>query len=423
MQTNQNRTFKPVRFALLGEHLSHSFSKTIHELFSRHRYDLVELDEDELQSQLDSDEYSGYNVTIPYKQSVIPMLDESSKEMQGVGACNTIVVRNGKKSGFNTDYDGIAATFQKAGVDVKGKKAAILGRGGARKAFEAYLRNHDAAEILIVYYRNAEDSITYQELLEKHPDIEILINATPVGMYPKIADSPLDLRPFKNLEFVFDAIYNPLQTKLLEQARELDIPYSNGLLMLVEQARKAHEYFLEKRIPQSLSDHVYNSVYKDALNIVLIGMPSSGKSTLAQILGEKLDKTVIDLDHEIERRQKRSIPDIFEEGGEPLFRDIETRVLKKVAGKTGIILATGGGTILKEENVNLLKQNGLVFYLDRPLEKLVSHDENRPLLKKGIENLYVQRKGFYESASDLIIENDSSLEQAARDIIHEYYKY
>lgn len=409
---------KQNQIGLIGKSLKHSYSKQIHESFEDHPYELIELTEDELELFLSQPQFKGINITIPYKQAVLPHLDFIDPACRSIGACNCIVNHNGLLFGYNTDILGIEETFRLHNISPAGKKILILGNGGATKAFAAYARANKAADIQIVYYKPAENTISYQEAYEKHHDADIVLNATPVGMFPRIEGSPIDLSRFDHLEFVFDAVYNPSQTSLLQQAQALGIPYANGLPMLVEQARKANELFFSRPLNPERSKEIMIDILQQSLNIVLIGMPSSGKSLLATLLSQRTKKKLIDMDAWIEKRENRKIAQIFEQEGEEAFRFLESKLAQHLSLHQKSIISTGGGVILNPANMEALSKNGLIVYVDRPLELLVHEDPERPTLKQGIANLYEKRAPLYHKYADLVVYNDGSL----KDVIHSLEK-
>lgn len=397
-----------MQYGLIGEHLGHSFSKMIHEKFGYYHYDLKEISKDMIVDYFKERSFKGINVTIPYKEIAFKACDHLDEQAKSIQACNCIVNKDGKLYGHNTDYDGIVETFKHFNIDLKNKKVLILGKGGASKAFEAVCKDHQASLVKIVYYKPYPECITYEDVKKDYLNADILINATPVGMAMHSNESPIDLTLFTNLEFVFDAIYNPLNTKLIQQAKKLNIPCTNGLLMLVAQAKYAAEYFLDRKIDVSL-DHLVDMIIFQTCNLVFIGMPSCGKSTISRYLANSLHKEWIDLDEEIEKKAGMKISDIFKKYGENKFRDIETEVTLKNCTKNNVVIACGGGIILREKNIDALSQNGIIIYLDRPLNRLIQHDPSRPKLKEGIHTLYKERKSLYENTCDIKIKNDKTI--------------
>lgn len=399
-----------MEYGLIGEHLGHSFSKIIHEKFGYYHYDLNEIPKNQIENYFEEHPFKGINVTIPYKEIAFKACDYLDDQAKSIQACNCIVNKDGKLYGHNTDYDGIVETFKHFDINLKNKKILILGKGGASKAFEAVCKDHQATMVQIVYYKPHPGCITYEEVQRSYLDADILINATPVGMALHSNASPIDLSLFTNLEFVFDAIYNPLNTKLIQQAKQLNIPCTNGLLMLAAQAKYAAEYFLDRKIDMDL-DSLVDTIISQTCNLVFIGMPSCGKSTISRELADCLHKEWIDLDEEIEKEARMKISRIFEKYGEDTFRNIETQVTLKNSVKNNIVIACGGGIILREENIKALSQNGIIIYLDRPLDRLIRHDPARPKLKEGIHTLYKERKSLYEKACDIKVKNDKTIQK------------
>ena len=406
---------------LIAEHLGHSFSGPIHEAIGDYPYELKELRPEEMEPFLRERDFQGINVTIPYKQTVMPFLDEISPEALAIDAVNTIVNRNGKLYGYNTDFGGMKALIARMGLELQDKKVLILGTGGTSKTALAVARSLKAREVRKVSRSGREGAITYEEAVKSHKDAQILINTTPCGMFPRADAQPVDLGAFHQLEGVVDAIYNPLSTELVLSAREKGIRAQGGLYMLVAQAVLAAGYFTGKDYPADLTDRIYTKLLKDKLNLVLIGMPSSGKSTLGLALEKLLDKAYLGLDKQIVIKDGRSIPEIFAENGEGFFRDLECEVTAEAAVLNSRIIATGGGGILRQENVRRLKRNGVLVYLDRPLEQLLPTDD-RPLADSTdkIRRLYEIRRPLYQAAADITITEWSSIEKTLAQILQEW---
>ncbi len=394
-----------MEYGCIGEHLSHSFSKEIHALLASYSYELCEVEKTALDAFMTKRDFKAINVTIPYKQDVIPYLTEISPEAKAIGAVNTIVNREGKLYGYNTDFYGIVAALERMGFRrLDGKKALILGTGGTSRTAHAVLTHLGASEIYRVSRTGKDGALTYEEALAHHTDAAFLFNATPAGMYPNPDGTPMDLTPFHSLEGVFDAVYNPLRTRLVTEARAKGIKAECGLYMLVAQAFRAVEIFLDKELPVSLLNQAYEKVSASKENIILIGMPSSGKSTLGKALAEKLSRPFFDSDDEIVKQEKRKITDIFANEGEEAFREIEKKAIASLAAKTASVIATGGGAILKEENVKRLKQNGKVIFLDRPLSDLIpTADRPTASSAEAIQKRYQERYAKYLSAADMVL--------------------
>ena len=406
-----------MEYGCIGEHLSHSFSKEIHARLADYAYDLCELPKDALPAFMTKKDFKAINVTIPYKKDVIPYLDEISPEAKAIGAVNTIVNKNGKLYGYNTDFYGIKAALGKMGFEsLSGKKVLILGTGGTSRTAYAVAKDMGAKTVLRVSRTpNATDPLTtvsYEEAIAHHSDAAFIFNTTPVGMYPSIDPSPISLDAFDRLEGVFDAVYNPLRTTLVLDARSRGIAAEGGLYMLVSQAFYAVEIFLDKKLSASLLDKTFDAVRKSKENIVLIGMPSSGKSTLGAHLSEYLKRPLYDSDACIIEREKRSIPDIFESDGEAFFRDVEEKAIAALAELTGAVIATGGGAILRDANVRRLKQNGTLVLLDRSPEKLTP-TADRPTANdfEAIRRRYNERYARYTAVADCHISADGTVNE------------
>lgn len=409
-----------MEYGLIGKKLGHSFSKTLHSMFADYDYELREVSENELDEFMRKKDFSGINVTIPYKQAVIPYLDEIDEAARKIGAVNTVVNRNGKLYGYNTDFGGLKMLIEKQGFDYKNKKVLILGTGGTSKTANAVAKSQGACEVFHVS-RKGELNYTNAHLL--HPDASFIINTTPCGMYPDNYSAPIELSAFKNLSGVTDVIYNPVNTTLSLEAKRLNINADCGLYMLVCQAVLAFEKFKEKELDSKrIAQEVFKRLLKDKQNIVLIGMPGSGKSTVGKVLSKITGKPFVDTDDEISERYG-VISDIFKEKGEAYFRTLETETVKEVSQQGGKIIATGGGAILKRENVSALKQNGVLFFLNRPIENIVP-TADRPLssdveaLKKRFEERYEK----YLEAADYEITADDSIQDAANKIREIFYE-
>jgi shikimate dehydrogenase len=383
-------------FGLLGEKLSHSFSPLIHSHLADYEYLLYEKAPAEVETFLLHGVFDGLNVTIPYKKTVIPFCDELSDIAKKIGSVNTLIRRpDGSLFGDNTDYYGFLYLLRKAGADVRGKKAVILGSGGSSVTVKALLEDQGAGEIITVS-RSGENNY---DNISKHADAYILINTTPVGMYPNNGVSPVCLSIFKNCAAVLDIIYNPARTKLLLDAEELGIVCTNGLPMLVAQAKRACELFLGTTINDEKTDDIATIISRKMANILLIGMPGSGKSSVGAELAELTDRAFFDTDTLIAEKAGKSIPEIFGEDGEAVFRNMETDALAEVTKKSGCVIATGGGIVKKPENLRLMRQNGIPVFLDRELSALPV--SGRPLSQQqGVEALAKERIPLYEQWSE-----------------------
>ncbi|MBE6787535.1 MAG: shikimate dehydrogenase [Ruminococcaceae bacterium] len=394
-------------YAIIGEKLSHSFSKEIYTKYFGLDYGVKELQLEEVGPLLQKREFKGINVTIPYKQTVIPYLDEISDVAKKIGAVNVIVNDNGKLKGYNTDILGLKANIENVGINLKDKDVLILGDGATSKNAYAVAEMCGAKTINKVSRENKTDTITYEQAKEMK-NTQVIINTTPVGMYPKIEGCLVDLNCFPALEGVFDAVYNPLCPKLVVEAKKRGITACGGLYMLISQAVFAVEKFKNLPYSQSKTNDIFKEIYKSKENIVLVGMPGSGKTTVGKLLAEQLGREFIDTD-EIIANEYGNITEIFETRGEGEFRNIETCVIKQVSALQGKVIATGGGAVLKQENIDLLRLNGKIYFLDRPLESLVATDD-RPLSNDSekLENLYNQRYKIYLNCCDKqIISNNT----------------
>ena len=407
-----------MKYGLIGEKLSHSFSKEIHESLGGYEYEIVEIPRDGLDAFMKKHDFTAINVTIPYKEEVIPYLDFVSDRAREIGAVNTIVNKGGKLFGYNTDFSGMTDLINSAGIEISGKKVLIAGTGGTSKTSYAVVRALGAREIYKLSRSEKEGAITYGEAYEKHSDAEIIINTTPSGMFPNIDGLPIDPGRFPRLCGAIDAIYNPLRTKFIQKAESMGAAATGGLYMLVAQGVRASEIFLGKNYPEGATDKIYNEILKSKENIVLAGMPGCGKSTIGRLLAERLGRPFFDLDDEITKAEGKPITEIFAEGGESFFRDIESRVLREsLAHRSGAVIATGGGAILRDENVRLLKQNGRIYFLDRPIEQLMPTPD-RPLASspEAIIKRYKERFPRYCHVSDVHLKTDGIAEHAAEDI-------
>jgi len=408
-----------MKYGLIGEKLAHSFSPEIHKEFGNDDYVLCPIKKDKLADFLRAKDFCGINVTIPYKQDVIPYLDEIDKTAEQIGAVNTIIKdKNGKLIGYNTDCYGFSALLSYNNISVKNKKCLVLGSGGASKT-ACHVLNESQVSECIVISRHGENNY---ENISSHYDADIIINTTPLGMYPENGKSAVDCSLFKNLQAAVDLIYNPRKTKFLLEAQKNNIATADGLYMLVAQAKRAAELFFGKPILDTETERVYRKIERQITNIVLIGMPSCGKTTIGQLIANKMKRTFVDTDEKIRTDSGMDLTDIIKNNGEPFFRTLETAAVKQIGKATGIVIATGGGIVTKNENFHPLKQNSLIFYLQRPLDKLIS--DGRPLssTKEKIAALFEVRSPLYESLADYKVNSDN-LEEAADEIIKIFNNY
>ncbi len=401
-----------MKFGLLGEKLGHSYSPQIHAFLGDYPYPLFEKPLEAVGDFLNNGDFDGLNVTIPYKKTAMPYCAELSDRAEALGCVNTIVRRpDGSLYGHNTDFFGFESMVHHSGLDVAGKKALVLGSGGSSNTAVAVLK-HLGAQVVMIS-RSGENN--YQNL-HLHADARIIVNTTPVGMYPNTGVSPINLDLFPQLEGVLDLIYNPSRTRLLLDAEEKGLINSNGLYMLVAQAWESAQYFTGKPLNPQLIDQIHKKLRTQMENIVLIGMPGSGKTTIGKLLAEKTGKHFIDADEEIMKAAGKSIPQIFKEDGEEAFRALETDVLKELGKQSGLVIATGGGCVTKEENYPSLHQNGKIFCMKRSLEALAT--DGRPLSQMAsLQAMYDLRKPMYDRFADYRIENNVSAEEAAAEIL------
>ena len=396
---------------LLGKTLGHSYSPLIHSYLGQYEYRLFEKQPHELEDFLKRGEFEGLNVTMPYKKDVIPYLDALSPIAARLGAVNTIVRREGKLIGHNTDYAGFLSMVHRSGLDPAAKKVLILGSGGASATAVAVME--DLGADVIVISRGGENN--YNDLYTMHTDAAIIVNTTPVGMYPNTDVSPINIFEFPALEGVLDVIYNPTNTMLLQLAQESGVYGMSGLWMLVAQAREASEWFQNATISEERLAEIYRTVKAQMENIVLIGMPGCGKTTVGIALAEKLGRQFFDADAEIAKKANMSIPEIFAKEGEEGFRSREIKVLSELGKQFGLVIATGGGCVTFSINHSFLHQNGRIFWLKRDISQLPT--DGRPLSQKGnLEEMYRIRKPLYESFADVIIESET-VEQAVQQIM------
>lgn len=391
------------RYCVIGKKLPHTLSPFLYQQLGLD-YEIVELpDENALKDFVIKREYCGYNVTIPYKKQIMEHLDVIEDRAKQVGAVNTVINKDGKSYGYNTDVKGMRLALKKAGISIWGKNVLILGTGGTSATAEYVARKEAAASIVKV---SRQGDVNYENCYD-YNCTDILINTTPIGMFPETTQSPVDLKRFPRLIGVYDAVYNPIKTKLIEQAESLNIPCANGLYMLVAQAKYAAEIYLKKSLPESLLDDLYISTLIAHKNIVLVGMPGSGKTTIGKKLAEVMGRPFIDIDFEIEKRVNKSIADIFKDEGEGTFREIEATVLKEACSNLGHIIATGGGIVLREDNIDAIRRNGYVVWIRRDITELET--EGRPLSKdiESLKKIELERMHVYAAISDCSVLNNT----------------
>ena len=407
-----------MKLGLIGFPLGHSWSPEIHKLLINEDYSLWELKEDELPQFLEKRDFDGINVTIPYKKAVIPFLDEIDETAEKIGAVNCIVNRNGKLKGYNTDYYGLVKMLESHHIELKDKTVAILGTGGVSGACKQAVFTLGGKPVM-VSCQSKEGSITYDELYDRQENIQVIINATPVGMYPNIDSSPIDIRKFENAEYVIDVVANPLKTSLMFDCKVNGIPALGGFEMLVWQAFAADELFLDRKLDDKTVPKCISALLKQRRNTVLIGMPSSGKSTISHILKEKYGYESVNFDEIIEEEEGRTIPEIFAQSGEAYFRNKEAEVCTRYVSGKGLIISPGGGIIKNETNMRNLSYNGNIILIRRDLD-LLEYSADRPLAfsRKALEKIYEERKELYLRYPDYILENNAAIDEAVQSLLN-----
>lgn len=407
-----------MQYGLIGEHLGHSYSPEIHAQIADYTYELKEIPKGGLDAFMKAKDFRAINVTIPYKQDVIPYLDEISEQAGKIGAVNTIVNKDGRLWGGNTDFAGMCALIRKLGLDLAGRKVLILGTGGTSRTAMAVAESLGAGEIFRVSRKGNDGAITYEQAAGAHADANIIINTTPAGMYPNINGAAIDLKFFPDLEGVVDAVYNPIRTNLVLDAQERGIPAEGGLYMLSAQAVYACGAFLSREMDDEEIDRAYKNVLNGKRNIILIGMPSCGKTTIGNILAERLGRKLTDTDDMVIENIQMPIADYFAKEGETAFRDRESEAIESISLSGGMVVATGGGAILRSENVRNLKRNGFVIFLDRPLEKLIT-TVDRPLSssREALEKRYNERYGIYRKCADAVVDASGSIEEVTEKVL------
>lgn len=401
-----------MKCGLLGGKLGHSYSPQIHGYLADYTYSLFEKAPDQLEEFLKTGDFTGLNVTIPYKRAVIPFCDTLTDRANVLGAVNTIVRRaDGSLVGHNTDYFGFESMVKKSGLSVTGKEVLILGSGGASATAVAVMESL-GAEVYVI----SRSGVHNYENLHLHKNAAVIVNATPVGMYPNTGTSPIDLTQFSHLEGVLDVVYNPARTQLLLDAEKLGIITMNGLWMLVAQAKESAEWFTGQKLSDDLIGYIHNKLRTQMENTILIGMPGCGKTTIGKLVAQKLGKEFVDADSVVEAYAGKSIPQIFSESGEVGFRALETEVLEQLGKRSGLVIATGGGCVTREENYPLLHQNGTIYWLQREISELPT--DGRPLSQKGtLQLMYEKRRPMYKRFSDCIVSNNRIATEAADEIV------
>ena len=423
------------KYGLIGKTLVHSYSKEIHEALGRYQYQLFSLAEDEMPDFINARDFRGLNVTIPYKKDVIPLCDEVTDLARGIGAVNTLFWKNASGTGssesisqedrilvgHNTDYEGFLYAASRAGIDFEDKGVLILGTGGTSLMARRAAADQNAAKIYIASRHPETDpssdsgiqdagilsTVSYDQLPEIADSIDVIVNTTPVGTFPNNLQQVIRLKDFPGCQAVIDVIYNPFKTALLLEAEKLGLKYTNGLPMLVAQATAAAGYFLgTPGAFQKENQRIIKAMKQQMGNIVLIGMPGTGKSLIGKLLAELTEKTLQDTDTKIEEEAKMTIPEIFEKEGESGLRDRESAICKKLGKERNLIIATGGGAILRPENVDALRQNGTLVHITRSIDKLPTR--GRPLSKniETLKKMEAQRMPLYKAAADITFRNN-----------------
>lgn len=410
-----------MKYGLIGEKLSHSFSKQIHHQLFDYSYELKELAPTDVVSFLKAKDFVAVNVTIPYKETVLPYLDEIDESAAQIGAVNTIVNINGKLHGYNTDYDGLCALIFHSGIALEDKKVLILGSGGTSKTAMAVAHKLGCRSVQRVSRSARDGCISYEQAIGDFTDAQVLINTTPCGTFPNVGECAVDISQFPHVEGVIDVVYNPLRTRLVCEALQRGTSAVGGLYMLVAQAVRASELFVGQSVPCERLQSIYDTLCFEKENIVLVGMPGCGKSTIGKRLAQMMDRPYVDTDDLIVEKMGCSIPEAFRRVGEQGFREIETEVIQSVSSMQGVIIATGGGAILRPENAIFLRGNGRIYFLDRSLS-LLSPTEDRPLSATfaALETLYEKRYPMYCRVCDEKVSADATIEDVANTIREDF---
>ena len=404
-------------YATIGRKLPHSYSEKIHKAFGKYPFSLIELEPEEAREFMLHDAFKGITITIPYKKLALEVADWASPTARKIGCANTLLRSpDGTLKAYNTDYEGFKYMARKAGVSFRGAKVLILGSGGTSLTTRTVAADEGAREVVIV---SRSGDVNYGNVKELHADADIVINATPVGMYPNTAEQPLDLSAFPKLRAALDVIYNPMRTRFTQQAVRLDVAHCDALRMLVAQAFYAMEIFLDEKQAEAMIETVTAQIRRETANIILTGMPGSGKTTIGKLVADKLERAFVDTDELIVERVGMPIPEIFATKGEEGFRQIEAEAIAEVAKQSGLVIATGGGAILREENRLNLAQNGFVFWLNRPLDAL-QLGNGRPLSssREAVTAMFAQREPLYRQTADTIVDNDGAPSTVVQRIIN-----
>lgn len=416
-----------MEYGLIGEKLPHSFSKEIHRRIAPYVYELVELPPDSLEAFMTQRDFKGINVTIPYKREVMKYLDVTDADAEEIGAVNTVVKRDGRLYGYNTDLFGLSSLIERVAGSLDGRDVLILGTGGTSHTARVACRRLGAASVTVAGRTAREDAISYETAYESCREVQVIINTTPCGMFPNadggdgIPESAVDISRFPRLEAVVDAVYNPLRTSLVLDSAAAGARSEGGLYMLVAQAVRASELFTGDVRDSSLTERIFREVSLEKENIVLTGMPGSGKSTVGRELARRMGRTFVDTDELVREAEGKEISDIFAERGEEYFRDAESAALRRAAALSGAVIATGGGAVLREQNVRALRRNGRIFFLDRPLEDIIpTCDRPTASDREALSRRFAERKGIYRSSCDVRVEVRHGVEAVAEQIISSF---
>ena len=402
------------KYFVTGRSLPHTMSPDIYIRLGLN-YGVKEFaTEEEFIAWVQKGDYDGFNVTIPYKQTIIPCIDVISPEAEEIGAVNTVVKKDGKLYGYNTDCYGLARSLIERGIELKDKNVAILGTGGTSKCAYYVCKKAGAKSINVC---SRKGGYSYADLYADNT-ADVIINTTPVGMFPNINDQVVELQKLSNVKAVYDVVYNPLTTSLIEEAKSLGLKCGNGLNMLIWQGIKAYELYTDSIVEDKVAQNILNEIYNEKKNLVLIGMPGSGKSTYGKLIAKELNKEFYDTDKVFEETFGSTPKQVILEKGEPAFRDMESEIVATLSSKLGVVIATGGGAVLLENNRKLLKANGTVLFIDRDISLLPT--DGRPLSKEyGVQKLYEEREPIYRETADITIKTDGTtiIKEAVKDII------
>ena len=406
-----------MKFGLLGRTLGHSFSPRIHSALGNTNYELFEREPSQLQEFFADPESQGINITIPYKVNALEACDVVDSRAERIGCVNTMVRKDGKWHGYNTDYDGFVFTLQHAGIDVAGKECIILGDGASSATVHVALEDLGAKNIVHLSRKTAP---FYGDAPNYYETAQIIINCTPIGMYPHNPANLIDITQFSKLEGVVDLIYNPRRTILLLQAEMMEIPHCDGLPFLVAQGVEAANHFQDEHFGTKEIEQILRDMRREKENIILIGMPGVGKTTVGKALGEEMGRTCVDVDHELEK-EIGDISTYITEQGEPAFREKEAEMIAKFGTQTGLIISTGGGCVTVPKNFAHLRQNGRIYQLTQPVENLST--SGRVLSSGGIERLReleATRTPMYESFAQCIVEHNRNAPETVAAILEDF---